>query len=105
TGWNNGGKKAKGAPADGNSGGRGGGMTMHLSSGTFDERTAHPLRSLPRAGDDAQSRAGALLVTGLLHVGVIVAFIGGVHVAAPIRAPPVLMVHIDTPKKDKLDLS
>jgi protein TonB len=80
-------------------------MTMHLSSGTFDERTAHPLRSLPRASDDAQNRAGALLVTVLIHVGVVVAFIMGVHVAAPILAPPVLMVHIDTPKKDKLDLS
>jgi protein TonB len=78
---------------------------MHLSSGTFDERTAHPLRSLPRAGDDAQSRAGALLITVLIHVGVVVAFIVGVHVAAPILAPPVLMVHIDTPKKEKLDLA
>src|SRR6202012_4978619 len=99
------GEEAQTASADGDPGGRCGGMTRHFSSGTFDEKTAHPLRSLPRAGDDAQSRAGALLITVLIHVGVIVAFIVGVHVAAPILAPPVLMVHIDTLKKEKLDLA
>jgi TonB family protein len=85
-------------------------MTMyfssgHLSSGSFDERTAHTLRALPRPGNEAQSRAGALLVTILIHAAVIVAFIVGVQVAAPILAPPVLMLHIETPKKDKLDLA
>ena len=79
-------------------------MTMHLSSAVFDERTAHPLRALPRPTDEAQNRVGALLVTVLIHVGVVVAFIVGVHVAAPVLAPPVLMVQIVTPKKNKLDL-
>ena len=85
-------------------------MTMHFSSGhlsssTFDERTAHPLRTLPRANDEARNRVGAFLITVLIHVGVVIAFIVGVQVAAPILTPPVLMVHIETPKKDKLDLA
>ena len=85
-------------------------MTLHfspgqLSSGTFDEGSAHPLRALPRPGDDARNRIGAFLVAALIHVGVIVAFILGVQVAAPVLTPPVLMVHIDAPKKDRLDLS
>jgi protein TonB len=77
----------------------------HLSSGTFDEQTAHPLRTLPRAGDEGRSRVGAFLVTVLIHGGVIAAFILGVQVAAPILSPPVLMVQIEPPKKDKLDLA
>jgi len=80
-------------------------MTMHLSSRSFDERTAHPLRALPRPNDEAKSRIGAFLVAVLIHVGVIAAFILGVQVAAPMLAPPVLMVQIETPKKDKLDLA
>ncbi len=80
-------------------------MTMHLSSGTFEERTAHPLRTMPRADHEARSRIGAFLITVLVHVGVIAAFILGVQVAAPILSPPVLMVQIEPPKKDKLDLS
>ena len=90
------GEEAQAALADGDLGGRGGGMTRspghfspgHLTSGTFDESTAHPLRALPRPKDETQSRIGALLVTVLIHVGVIAAFLVGVHVAAPILAPP-----------------
>jgi protein TonB len=77
----------------------------HLASGIIDARTAHPLRAMPPASDETQGRIGALLVTVLIHVGVIAAFILGVQVAAPILAPPVLMVQIEPPKKDELDLS
>ena len=80
-------------------------MTMHLSSGAFDERTAHRLRALPPASDEAPGRIGAFLITVLSHVGVIGAFVLGVQVAAPILSPPVLMVQIEPPKKDKLELS
>jgi periplasmic protein TonB len=80
-------------------------MSFVQFRGAFDEKMAHPLRAQPRAGNEAQSRIGALLVTVLIHVGVIVAFLLGVQVAAPILTPPVLMVQIEPPKKDKLDLS
>jgi len=79
-------------------------MTMHLASATFDEQTAHPLRALPRNMDDGRSRVGALLVTVLIHVGVVMAFILAVQVAAPIKAPPALMIQLEKPKTDTLDL-
>ena len=75
----------------------------HLSPGGFGGRTSHPLGALPRSGDEMRSRLGALLVTILIHVGVIAAFILGVQVAAPLLAPPLLMVEITPPRKDKLD--
>ena len=79
-------------------------MTMHLASGAFDERTAHRLRALPRATDEGRGRAGALLVTVLIHVGVVLAFLVAVQVAAPIKAPPALMIQLEKPKTDKPDL-
>jgi len=79
-------------------------MTMHLASGAFDERTAHRLRALPRATDEGRGRAGALLVTVLIHVGVVLAFLVAVQVAAPIKAPPALMIQLEKPKIDKPDL-
>jgi protein TonB len=84
--------------------------TGHFSSGhppatAFDARNAHPLRALPRVKDEASSRLGAMLIAIMIHVGVIAAFILGVQVAAPVLSPPVMMVRIDPPKKDKLDLS
>ena len=79
-------------------------MTMHLASGSFNEQTAHPLRTLPRDADEGRNRAGAMLVTVLIHVGVILAFIAGVHVTAPNLTRPVMMVQLETLKKKKLDL-
>jgi len=79
-------------------------MTMHLASGVFDERTAHPLRALPRAANEGRGRAGAFLITVLIHVGVVLAFILAVRVAAPIKAPPALMIQLEKPKIDKPDL-
>ncbi|MEO7054349.1 MAG: energy transducer TonB [Rhizomicrobium sp.] len=79
-------------------------MTMHLASSTFDEQTAHPLRALPRDADDGRNRLGAFLVTVLIHVGVVLAFILAVKVAPAIKAPPALMIQLEQPKKEKLDL-
>ncbi|MES2256653.1 MAG: energy transducer TonB [Pseudomonadota bacterium] len=79
-------------------------MTMHLASSTFDEQTAHPLRALPRNADDGRNHLGAFLVTVLIHVGVVLAFILAVRVAAPIKAPLALMIQLEQPKKEKLDL-
>ena len=79
-------------------------MTMHLASGAFDERTAHRLRALPRATDEGRGRAGAFLVTVLIHVGVVLAFLVAVQVAPAIKAPPALMIQLEKPKTDTLDL-
>jgi len=79
-------------------------MTMHLASGAFDERTAHSLRALPRPADDGRNRVGAFLVTVLIHVGVILVFMLAVKVAPAIKAPPALMIQLEKPKPDKLDL-
>jgi len=79
-------------------------MTMHLASGAFDERTAHRLRALPRATDEGRGRAGAFLVTVLIHVGVVLAFLVAVQVAPAIKAPPALMIQLEKPKIDKPDL-
>jgi len=78
-------------------------MTMHLSSEAFDERTAHTLRALPRPQGEGRSNAGALLVTILIHVVAIFAFLLGIQVARPFKAPPALMIHLEKPKQDKLD--
>lgn len=80
-------------------------MTMPLASHVFDEKTAHPLRALPRVSGEGRSRAGIALVTILIHLGAVVAFIVGVRVAAPVLAPPALMVQLEAPRKEKLDLS
>lgn len=79
-------------------------MTMHLTSGAFDERTAHPLRALPRPATEGRGRAGAFLVTVLIHVGVVMAFLLAVKVAPAIQAPPALMIQLEKPKTDKPDL-
>jgi protein TonB len=78
-------------------------MTMHLSSEAFDERTAHTLRALPRPEGEGRGNAGALLVTILIHVGAVFAFLLGVQVARPFKAPPALMIQLEKPKQDKLD--
>jgi protein TonB len=80
-------------------------MTLHLANAMFDEQTAHPLRALPRNADEGRNRAGAFLVTVLIHVGVILAFLLAVHVATPIKAPPALMIQLEKPKTEKLDLN
>jgi protein TonB len=80
-------------------------MTMHLANAAFDEQTAHPLRALPRNADEGRNRAGAFLITVLIHVGVVLAFLLAVHVAAPIKAPPALMIQLEPAKKEKLDLN
>lgn len=74
-----------------------------MSVGTFDERMARPLRM--RVSNKAQGRIGAFLIAVFIHAGLIAAFIVGVQVAAPILSPPVLMVRIEPPKKDKRDLA
>jgi len=79
-------------------------MTMHLAGGAFDERTAHPLRALPRPAHEGRNRAGAFLVTVLIHVGVVLAFVLAVKVAPAIKAPPALMIQLEKPKTDRLDL-
>ncbi|HEY4276556.1 MAG TPA: energy transducer TonB [Rhizomicrobium sp.] len=78
-------------------------MTMHLSSQAFDERTAHTLRALPRPEGEARNNAGALAITVVIHVGAILAFMLGVQVVRPFKAPPALMIHLEKPKQDKLD--
>ena len=78
-------------------------MTMHLSSEAFDERTAHTLRALPRPQGEGRSNAGALLVTILIHVGAIFAFLLGVQVARPLQAPPALMIQLEKREQDKFD--
>lgn len=80
-------------------------MTLQLNHSAFDERTAHPLRELPRTSSDARNRAGAFLITVSIHVGAVLAFLVGVRVAAPVLAPPALMVQLEMPKKQKLDLT
>lgn len=80
-------------------------MTMHLASSAFDERAAHPLRALPRPTNEGRSRAGAILVTLLIHVGVVMAFLLAVKVAPAIQAPPALMIQLEKPKTDKPDLN
>jgi protein TonB len=79
-------------------------MTMHLSSSAFDERTAHPLRALPRSAADGRNRLGAFLVAVLIHVGVILVFMLAVKVAPALKAPPALMIQLEKPKADTLDL-
>jgi protein TonB len=80
-------------------------MTLSISSDAFDEKRAHPLRALPRQSHETRNRTGAFLVTALIHLGAVAAFLVGVRVAAPVVAPPALMVQLETPKKDKLDLA
>ncbi len=80
-------------------------MTLSISSDAFDEKRAHPLRALPRPSHEARNRTGVFLVTLLIHLGAVAAFLVGVRVAAPVLAPPALMVQLETPKKDKLDLA
>ena len=80
-------------------------MTLSISSDAFDEKRAHPLRALPRQSHEARNRTGAFLVTVFIHLGAVAAFLVGVRVAAPVLAPPALMVQLETPKKDKLDLA
>ena len=80
-------------------------MTLPISSTVFDEKTAHPLRALPGVSHEARNRTGAFLVTFFIHVGAVAAFLVGGRVAAPVLAPPPLMVQLETPKTDKLDLA
>lgn len=80
-------------------------MTLPISSAVFDEKTAHPLRALPGVSHETRNRTGAFLVTFFIHVSAVAAFLVGGRVAAPILAPPPLMVQLETPKMDKLDLA
>jgi periplasmic protein TonB len=78
-------------------------MSLSISSAVFDEKTVYPLRALPRATGDGRNRIGAMLIVMLIHVGAVVAFLVGMRVAAPVLAPPALMVQLEAPKKTKLD--
>ncbi|MES2294246.1 MAG: energy transducer TonB [Pseudomonadota bacterium] len=81
-------------------------MTLPISSAVFDEKTAHPLRALPDVSHETRNRTGAFLVTFFIHVGAVAAFLVGGRVAAPILAPPPpLMVQLEMPKTDRLDLA
>ena len=74
-------------------------MSISLTGSSFDERTAHPLRTAP-PDPVLKSRGAALLVTVAIHVAAGLALLLGVHVAAPVAVPPPMLVHID-PGKDK----